>query len=115
MKEALAGDWRKHQSLLTGISKSFSPREYLPASYKEVGAWQMPEGGPMYGFPGSQVHDDQHYAGGGSRRRGLSEVKRIRAAMQGVMDQVGFKGTVAEFFTFLQTDLNSSIYSKPEE
>ena len=46
--------------------------------------------------------------------KGLSEVKRIRAAMQEVMTQVGFKGTLAEFFTFLRTD-KRFYYDTPEE
>jgi prolyl oligopeptidase len=46
--------------------------------------------------------------------RGQSEVRRIRAQMQEVMDQVGFKGTLQEFFTFLRTD-KRFYYETPEE
>ena len=35
---------------------------------------------------------------------GLEEVARIRAEMQEVIEQTGFKGTFAEFLTFLRTD-----------
>ena len=35
---------------------------------------------------------------------GLDEVKRIHGEMAGVMKQVGFKGTLDEFFKFLNTD-----------
>jgi uncharacterized protein (DUF885 family) len=35
---------------------------------------------------------------------GLDEVKRIHGEMAGVMRQVGFKGTLDEFFRFLNTD-----------
>jgi uncharacterized protein (DUF885 family) len=35
---------------------------------------------------------------------GLSEVARITGEMAGVMREVGFKGTLEEFFTFLETD-----------
>lgn len=93
--------------------KKFFVEEYLPASYKEVGAWQAPQGAELYAFlvrkftttntTPSEVHE-----------RGLSEVRRIRAAMQLVMDQVGFKGTLAEFFTFLRTD-KRFYYSTAEE
>ena len=93
--------------------RKFFVEEYLPASYKEVGAWQMPEGQAMYSFfvrrytttntTPSEVH-----------AQGLSEVKRIRAAMQEIMNQVGFKGSLPEFFAFLRTD-KRFYYEKPEE
>lgn len=35
---------------------------------------------------------------------GLSEVKRIRAEMERIKSEAGYKGTLAEFFTFLRTD-----------
>src|SRR5205085_2121257 len=35
---------------------------------------------------------------------GLSEVARIHAAMEKLKDEIGFKGTLPEFFTFLRTD-----------
>lgn len=87
--------------------------EYLPATFDEVGAWQMPQGEAMYAFltrrftttntTPREVHE-----------RGLSEVKRIRAAMIEVMNKVGFKGTLPEFFNFLRTD-KQFYYDKPED
>ncbi|HKO60908.1 MAG TPA: DUF885 domain-containing protein [Pyrinomonadaceae bacterium] len=87
--------------------------EYLPATFDEVGAWQMPQGEAMYEFltrrftttntTPREVHE-----------RGLSEVKRIRAAMHEVMNKVGFKGTLPEFFNFLRTD-KQFYYDKPED
>jgi uncharacterized protein (DUF885 family) len=83
--------------------KQFFVEEYLPATYDQVGIWQLPQGEAMYAFfvrrytttnaTPREVHG-----------RGLSEVKRIHDEMQQVMNQVGFKGTFAEFFTFLRTD-----------
>ena len=37
-------------------------------------------------------------------RIGLDEVARIRAQMEGVMETVGFEGTLPEFFAFVRTD-----------
>lgn len=93
--------------------KKFFVEEYLPASYKEVGAWQMPAGEAMYAFfvrryTTTNITPQQVHA------QGLSEVKRIHAAMQVVMDQVGFKGSSQEFFTFLRTD-KRFYYNTPEE
>ena len=93
--------------------KKFFVDEYLPASFDEVGAWQLPQGEAMYSHfvrrytttnvTPREVHE-----------KGLSEVKRIRAAMQEVMNQVGFKGSLAEFFTFLRTD-KQFYYDTPAE
>jgi prolyl oligopeptidase len=93
--------------------KKFFVAEYLPASFDEVGAWQLPQGEAMYSHfvrrytttnvTPREVHE-----------KGLSEVKRIRAAMHEVMNQVGFKGTLAEFFTFLRTD-KRFYYATPAE
>ena len=93
--------------------KKFFVDEYLPASFDEVGAWQLPQGEAMY------AHFVRRYTTTNVTPRevhekGLSEVKRIRAAMQEVMTQVGFKGTLAEFFTFLRTD-KRFYYDTPEE
>jgi len=93
--------------------KKFFGEEYLPATFDEVGAWQMPQGEAMYAFftrkftttntTPREVHE-----------KGLSEVKRIRAAMHDVMNQVGFKGTLPEFFTLLRTD-KRFYYDNPED
>jgi uncharacterized protein (DUF885 family) len=87
--------------------------EYLPASPAEVGIWQWPQGAQAYAFYArsytttgmtpQQIHE-----------KGLSEVARIRAEMQKVMTQVGFKGTHKEFFKKLRTD-DDFYYDKPEE
>ena len=83
--------------------KQFFVEDYLPATYDQVGIWQLPKGEEMYAFfvrrytttkvTPREVHE-----------RGLSEVKRIHEEMQKVMDQLGFKGTFPEFFTFLRSD-----------
>jgi uncharacterized protein (DUF885 family) len=46
--------------------------------------------------------------------KGLSEVARIRAEMEKIMKQVGFTGTLQEFFTKLRTD-PQFYYKTPEE
>ncbi len=81
----------------------FFTKEYLPACYDGVGAWRRPDGAEFYAFVAGEfttteltpqeIHDI-----------GQSEVKRIRAEMERVKELAGFKGTLAEFFTFLRTD-----------
>jgi uncharacterized protein (DUF885 family) len=83
--------------------KEFFVKEYLPACFDQVGIWQVPHGDELYAYDvrrytttdltPDQVHEI-----------GLKEVARIRAEMDRVMQQTGFKGTRQEFFKFLRTD-----------
>lgn len=93
--------------------KEYFVGEYLPASQDRVGIWQWPNGGEAYAYLArsytttdmtpEQIHE-----------KGLSEVARIRAEMQKIMTQVGFKGTHKEFFKKLRTD-DEFYFKKPEE
>ena len=86
--------------------RDFMEKEYIPASFDQVGAWQVPNGGPTYAYLArsmttttltpEQIHEI-----------GLSEVKRIRTEMEKVKDQTGFKGTLPEFFQYLRNDPKS--------
>jgi uncharacterized protein (DUF885 family) len=78
---------------------------YLPASRgnDKPGLLSMPGGENLYRYlvasqtttnmTPQEIHD-----------LGLSEVKRIHGEMEKVMKQVGFKGTLQEFFTYLKED-----------
>jgi prolyl oligopeptidase len=93
--------------------KEFFVKEYLPASYDQVGAWQMPQGEEFYSFQ-ARRYTTTNLTPREIHERGLSEVKRIRAEMQAIMDRVGFKGTLLDFFKFLRTD-KRFYYQSPEE
>ncbi len=93
--------------------KGYFTNEYLPASYPSVGVWQRPDGADYYAFLArsytttnltpQQIHD-----------RGLAEVARIRSEMERIKTQVGFTGTLPEFFQFLRTD-RRFFYNSSEE
>jgi uncharacterized protein (DUF885 family) len=83
--------------------KEFFVQEYLPASFDQVGAWQMRDGDRLYAFFARKYTTTQ-LTPKEIHETGLAEVKRISAAMQAVMDKVGFQGTRQEFFKFLRTD-----------
>ena len=93
--------------------KEFFLKDYLPAAWDQVGVWQLPQGEAMYGFfvgiettttmTPKEIHE-----------LGLSEVKRIRAEMQNIIDKLGFKGSFAEFAAFLRND-PQFYYKTPEE
>lgn len=83
--------------------KRFFVDEYLAASSDRVGIWQWPQGDEIYAFLARRETTT-----GMSPREihelGLREVARIRAEMLAIMDRVGFKGSLQEFFRFLRTD-----------
>ena len=76
---------------------------YLPHARETVALSALPEGVDWYlervrretttSLTPHEIH-----------QLGLSEVKRIRGEMEKVLARVGFKGTLADFATFLRTD-----------
>ncbi len=82
---------------------SFMREEYLPKARTTLAATTLPDGNAFYQamiekyttltLTAQQIHDI-----------GLAEVARIKAEMEATKERAGFKGTMAEFFTFLRTD-----------
>ncbi|WP_274943143.1 DUF885 domain-containing protein [Govanella unica] len=74
-----------------------------PKATRDDGVWKLPDGQDYYKYrlrtmtttdmTPEQIH-----------QFGLSEVARIRGEMTAIKDQVGFKGSLAEFFKHLQND-----------
>ncbi|HXV39478.1 MAG TPA: DUF885 domain-containing protein, partial [Steroidobacteraceae bacterium] len=77
--------------------------EYLPACRDTVGIWDTPDGRALYANR-ARVHTTTTLTPEQIHEIGLAEVARNRAEMQQVMDQVGFKGSLTDFFEFLRTD-----------
>ncbi len=83
--------------------RDFIQNEYLPACRDTIALTALPDGEAWYAYnvrtstttdrTPAQIH-----------QIGLDEVARIHAEMQKVMTQVGFKGTLQEFFKFMTTD-----------
>ncbi|MFT5677010.1 MAG: hypothetical protein ACI808_002962 [Paraglaciecola sp.] len=81
----------------------FFVQDYMPNCRKNPGISSVPGGDAYYVYAANyyttttlspqQIHD-----------LGLSEVKRIYQEMQGIIQQVGFKGSYSEFLQFLATD-----------
>jgi len=82
---------------------AFLTEKYLPGARITIAASDLPDGKAWYAWriktqtstdlTAQQIHDI-----------GLAEVKRIRAEMERVKAQAGFKGTLQEFFVYLRTD-----------
>ena len=86
--------------------------EYLPATRDNIAAASLPEGKAYYDFLASYytttgLSAEQIHA------IGLKEVARIRARMEAVKAETGFKGTLDEFFVYLRSDPRF-FYSTPE-
>ncbi|GAA3269372.1 hypothetical protein GCM10020258_41970 [Sphingomonas yabuuchiae] len=83
--------------------RTFLADTYLPVARDTVGLSGMPGGDKLYAYLIEQnttlplKAEDVH-------QLGLSEVARILKAMEVQKQAVGFKGSLAEFFTFLRTD-----------
>ncbi len=93
--------------------KTYFNGEYLPAAFEQVGIWQVPQGAELYGYL-ARRYTTTNMTPQEIHEKGLSEVKRIRSEMQAIMDKVGFKGTLQEFFVKLRTD-PQFYYKTPEE
>jgi uncharacterized protein (DUF885 family) len=80
------------------------------AATTEDGAWKLPDGADYYNMRLAQMTttdltaDEIHQIG-------LNEVARIHTEMQAIMTEVGFEGSLAEFFEFMRTDPR---FYKPE-
>ncbi|NJC08979.1 uncharacterized protein (DUF885 family) [Polymorphobacter fuscus] len=83
--------------------RDFLKTEYLPVARDSVGLGQMPGGADLYRnlirrtTTTEMTADEIHTLG-------LAEVARITKGMEAVKRQVGFKGTLQEFFQHLRTD-----------
>lgn len=93
--------------------KEFFEKEYLPATFDQVGAWQLPNGQEMYAFF-ARRYTTSKMTPAEIHQIGLKEVARIRAEMQTIMSKVGFKGSLQDFFKFLRTD-PQFYYKDPDE
>lgn len=116
-KEQLAAQARKsiESADLPALRRfqTFLVKEYIPAAPAKVGIWQMPNGQEMYAFM-ARKHTTTRLTPQQIHQLGLDEVKRIHAEMQALLQQIGYKGTLREFFTYLRTDPRFS-YKNPND
>lgn len=92
----------------------FLTNEYLPASRATSGIGSLPFGKDLYAtyvkqwttteMTPEQIHE-----------LGLKEVARLNAEMEKVKTQVGFKGTLLEFFEEVRNKKELKPFTKPEE
>ena len=77
--------------------------EYLPKARDSIAAADLPNGKAYYDFL-ARYYTTTDMTAAQIHAIGLKEVARIRAEMEAVKDAAGFKGSMAEFFTYLRSD-----------
>ena len=86
--------------------------EYLPATRDTIAAASLPDGKAYYDFLAG-YYTTTGLSAEEIHAIGLKEVARIRAKMEAVKDEAGFKGSLPEFFAFLRSD-PQFFYKTPE-
>ena len=108
------------QAILTDLVPSyqklatFMKTEYLPKARTSTGINAIPQGDKMYSYlvkfwtTTDKVPEEIY-------QTGLAEVKRIKAEMEKVKMETGFKGDLNAFFEFMKTDKKFMPYQTPED
>lgn len=91
--------------------RDFLKNEYLPVAREGVGLVSMPGGDKLYALLIEQ-NTTLPLSAEEVHQLGLSEVSRIKGQMEAIRQQVGFKGTLGEFFEYLRTDPRFKMQSK---
>ncbi|MEL6875747.1 MAG: DUF885 domain-containing protein, partial [Pseudomonadota bacterium] len=81
----------------------FLKNEYLPYARTETGLNAM-KGGELYYDYLIEGTTTLPLKAGEIHELGLKEVARIKTEMEAIKDEVGFTGTLSEFFEFIRTD-----------
>ncbi len=84
--------------------KSFFEDEYFPNTRKELGVSSIKNGSEFYQNRINFFTTSTQYTTDDIHEIGLKEVVRIKAEMQTIIDDLGFKGSFSEFVNFLRTD-----------
>jgi uncharacterized protein (DUF885 family) len=84
--------------------KRFFEDEYFPNTRKGLGISTIPNGKDFYQNRINYFTTSNQYTAENIHQIGLKEVARIKSEMQGIIDNLGFKGTFADFIEFLRTD-----------
>lgn len=85
--------------------RTFLAKDYLPKARAGAGLVYMKGGPTLYKYL-IEANTTLPLTADEVHATGLSEVARIKHGMESIMHQVGFKGTLAQFFVYMRTDPN---------
>ena len=84
--------------------KNFFEDEYFPNTRKGLGISTVPKGKEFYQNRVNYYTTSTKYTPNDIHKIGLKEVAKIKAEMQTIIDELGFKGSFVDFLEFLRTD-----------
>jgi uncharacterized protein (DUF885 family) len=91
----------------------FLAEEYVPQARESIACSALPDGAAWYAFR-ARNYTTTELTPAQIHELGLSEVKRIRAEMERIKGDTGFKGSLPEFFTSLRTN-KEFFFDRPAE
>jgi uncharacterized protein (DUF885 family) len=92
----------------------FLQNEYLPQTRSSTGLSDVPGGAEMYRY-NVRLMTTTDRPPEAIYQTGLAEVKRIRTEMEAIRRRVGYRGTLAGFFNYLDTNPKFNPYQTPEQ
>ncbi|WP_426020691.1 DUF885 domain-containing protein [Brevundimonas sp. DWR2-3-1b1] len=107
-RAALTGPYKAgFETVLTALA------EVQPKADSDAGVWRLPQGEAYYNAR-LQLSTTTDLTADQIHQIGLDEVARIQEEMEVIKAQVGFTGTLQEFFAFLKTDPRFQYPNTPE-
>jgi uncharacterized protein (DUF885 family) len=91
--------------------RAYVADDYMPKTRETSGLGALPDGEAWYAFL-ARRYTTTELTPAQIHQIGLDEVERIHGEIRGVMEKVGFAGSMAEFFKFMQTDPRFSFKSE---
>ncbi|MBD3832988.1 DUF885 domain-containing protein [Brevundimonas bullata] len=107
-RAALTGPYKRgFDTVLTALS------EVQPLADSDAGVWRLPNGEAYYNAR-LQLSTTTDLTADQIHQIGLDEVARIQRDMEAIKTQVGFEGSLQDFFAFLKTDPRFQYPNTPE-
>ena len=107
-RAALTGPYKRgFDTVLTALA------EVQPLADSDAGVWRLPNGEAYYNAR-LQLSTTTDLTADQIHQIGLDEVARIQRDMEAIKAQVGFEGSLQDFFAFLKTDPRFQYPNTPE-
>ncbi|MFZ4166387.1 DUF885 domain-containing protein [Brevundimonas sp. NPDC058933] len=107
-RAALTGPYKRgFDTVLTALA------EVQPLAESDAGVWRLPNGEAYYNAR-LQLSTTTDLTADQIHQIGLDEVARIQRDMEAIKTQVGFDGSLQDFFVFLKTDPRFQYPNTPE-